>query len=96
MEYEDELMGEGVVFLSQTYREFNRPYDKPEKGLRTLFHINSKNREKFFQQVKEVYGAVLRKKKRTVSFQYLCRVTQVTESGLGQGNQSSISRDIEE
>ncbi|TGO84188.1 hypothetical protein BPOR_0537g00030 [Botrytis porri] len=53
----DELQGNGVVFLSQVHKLMadGKTFPKPKEGLRTMFHINSKNRHGLFKSIDLLY-----------------------------------------
>ncbi|KAF5876616.1 uncharacterized protein Bfra_003022 [Botrytis fragariae] len=53
----DELQGNGVVFLSRVHKPMadGKTFPKPKEGLRTMFHINSRNRNRLFELIDILY-----------------------------------------
>ncbi|TEY62424.1 hypothetical protein BOTCAL_0162g00040 [Botryotinia calthae] len=53
----DGSQGNGVVFLSTKYKEMadRKPFAKPTEGLRTMFHIHSRNRKRLFDLIRTIY-----------------------------------------
>ncbi|KAF7857841.1 uncharacterized protein EAF02_011208 [Botrytis sinoallii] len=53
----DELQGNGVVFLSETYKILadGKTFSKPKEGLRSMFHIKPRNRDGLFELIDMLY-----------------------------------------
>lgn len=55
----DELQGNGVVFLSEVYKILadGKTFPKPKEGLRPMFHIKPRNRDRLFELIEILYKA---------------------------------------
>ncbi|TGO60790.1 hypothetical protein BOTNAR_0139g00080 [Botryotinia narcissicola] len=53
----DESQGNGVVFLSEVYKVLadGKTFPKPKEGLRSMFHIKTRNRDRFFDLIEILY-----------------------------------------